>query len=421
MPFSIKENSIHATQSAFIWTRLLNVPFWVLLNILPIILYKDLNISPWMVSAMIIIKPASALLASYWSAWIHERKDRLLSNIIIANVIRYIPFLLIPWIQSPALIIVAFGFYMMLSRGVMPAWMEIFKLNLEKTTRSRVFSYGSALDYFCTALLPIGLGLILDDYGQSWRFLFPITAFLGLISTLFILKIPQWKLDEAKASLIESFCIKKEVAKPWKDTLKILRNSTDFFQYQLGFFLGGAGLMVMQSVIPMFFVDTLHLSYTKLLLALGLFKAIGYALASPLCIRLFNQWNIFKFSGLVSLAFGIFPLLLITAEFNATFIYLAYFLYGCTQAGSELSWHMSGPHFSQEQDSAPYSTSNILLVGLRGCIAPLAGSILFSFTNSTVVLLAGALFCLLSSRYLKSCSELRSNDLCTKAQTQRYF
>lgn len=388
------------TQSAFLWTRLLNVPFWVLLNILPIILYKDLNISPWLVTTMIVIKPASALLASYWGSWIHERKDRLISNIILANLLRYIPFLFIPWMTSPLMIIAAFGLYMMLSRGVMPAWMEIFKLNLDSAKRAQIFSYGSALDYFFTALFPITLGVILDDYALSWRYLFPFAALLGLFSTLFVLKIPQKSLDQAKNALLDKFCIKKELARPWRESLKTLKESPGFFNYQIGFFLGGAGLMVMHAVIPIFFVDTLHLSYTKMLLALGVFKAIGYALASPLCIRLFHEWNIYKFSSFVSLAFALFPLFLIAGEINTLFIYLAYLLYGSTQSGSELSWHMSGPLFSHEKESTPFSTTNVLLVGIRGCLAPLLGSLLFSLAGSTPVLLAGASLCALSFRHL---------------------
>ena len=398
-------NPIRATQIAFLWTRLLNVPFWVLLGILPIILYKDLKISAWLVTAMIVIKPASALFASYWSAWIHERQDRLVSNIILANVIRYVPFLFFPWIESPILIIASFGLYMMLSRGVMPAWMEVFKLNLDKSTRTVTFSLGSALDYFFTGLFPVLLGIILDDYVQSWRYLFPISALLGLFSTLFILKLPTHTIDEAKASLIQKFSITNEIVKPWQHTLKTLRESTGFLHYQLGFFLGGAGLMMMHSVIPMFFVDTLNLSYTKLLIALGVFKSIGYAFASPFCVRLFEKWSIFRFSSIISLAFGIFPLLLIAAEVDASFIYIAYFLYGSTQAGSELSWHMSGPIFSREQDSTPFSTANILLVGIRGCIAPILGAALFSQTSSTTVLICGSLLCILSNRYLLNYSK----------------
>lgn len=246
--------SNNPTSTAFFWTRILNVPFWIMFNLLPIILYRDLNISPWMVTLMVIIKPASALLASYWSTWIHDRPSWLIRNIVYANVLRYIPFLFIPWIDSPLLFIACFGFYMMLSRGVVPAWMEIFKLNLENQSRSRIFAWGSALDYFLTALLPIGLGLILDDYSLSWRFLLPATALLGLASTLFLYPIRLEKIQAAPPTPKTPFSFKEQVLLPWKDAFKILRERPDFSAFQWGFMLGGAGLMVYQPVIPIFFV-----------------------------------------------------------------------------------------------------------------------------------------------------------------------
>lgn len=388
------------TGTAFFWTRILNVPFWIIFNLLPIILYRDLNISPWMVTLMVIIKPTSALLASYWSTWIHNRPSWLVRNIVYANLIRYIPFLFTPWIESPLLFIACFGFYMMLSRGVIPAWMEIFKINLENQSRSRIFSYGSALDYFLSALLPIGLGLILDDYSLSWRFLLPATALLGLASTLFLYPVRLEQRETAPPPPKPSFSFKEQVLLPWKDAFKILKERPDFFAFQWGFMLGGAGLMIYQPVIPIFFVDVLNLSYTKMLLALAVCKALGYAAASPTWVRLFHRWNIFKFSGSISITSALFPFLVIASQFHVFFIYIAYTLYGIMQAGSELSWHMSGPIFSKDKESSPYSTVNILLVGIRGCFAPLLGGILYSFTNSGVALIAGAFLCLCSSLFL---------------------
>lgn len=394
--------SKNPTGAAFFWTRILNVPFWIMFNLLPIILYRDLNISPWMVTLMVIIKPTSALLASYWSTWIHDRPNWLIRNIVYANLLRYIPFLFIPWIDSPLVFIACFGFYMMLSRGVIPAWMEIFKLNLENQSRSRIFAYGSALDYFFTALLPIGLGLILDDYSLSWRLLLPATAILGLASTLFLYPVRLEKKEVIPSLPPQQtpFSFKEQVLLPWKNAFKILKSRPDFFAFQWGFMLGGAGLMVYQPIIPIFFVDVLNLSYTKMLLAMAVCKALGYAAASPTWVSLFHKWNIYKFSGSISLTSALFPLLIIGSQFHIFFIYIAYILYGVMQAGSELSWHMSGPLFAKEHESSPYSTVNILLVGIRGCFAPLLGSLLYSMTNSATALIAGTMLCLCSSLFL---------------------
>jgi hypothetical protein len=384
------------TRSAFLGTRLLNVPFWVLFNLLPFILYKEMHIAPWMVTAMIVIKPASALFASYWSNWIHERPDRLVYNLLLANILRYLPFLLLPWITSAWVIIASYGLYMMLSRGVIPAWMEIFKTNFESKTRSKVFALGQGLDYLSSALLPIGIGLLLDDYTAAWRILIPLTAVLGLASSVFLLRLPQIPpLQRAQKT-----SLKEELFKPWKQAYHILKNRPDFATYQWGFMLGGAGLMVMQPIIPIFFVDVLNLSYTKMLLAMGACKALGYAAASPFWIPLFHRWNLYFFSGSVTLLAAAFPWLILLSPFHPWLIYLAYVLYGIMQAGSELSWHLSGPLFSGDKDSSPYSMTNVLTVGIRGCIAPPLGSLLFAATSSPVVLLTGSLLCLLSSLFL---------------------
>lgn len=397
MTEQITAHLVAPTRAAFLWTRLCNIPFWVLFSLLPVILYKDLHITPWMITTMIVIKPASALFASYWSSWVHGRQDRLISNLVYANILRYIPFLFLPWIDSAWAIIAAYGFYMMLSRGVMPAWMEIFKLNLEDNARSRIFTYGSALDYLGTAILPLGIGWILDDFSLSWRILFPLSALIGLASTFFLLRLPK---HSPKVIELSPFSLKNELLKPWHQAWQLLKERSDFAYFQWGFMLGGAGLMVMQPMIPLFFVDVLNLSYTKMLLAMSVCKALGYAIASPLCLRLFHRWNIYTFSGTVTILAALFPLLLIASQFNIAFIYIAYFLYGIMQAGSELSWHMSGPLFAQDKESSPYSMTNVLFVGVRGCFAPPLGSLLFALSNSSVVLLVGALFCLLSSQLL---------------------
>lgn len=396
LSYYLKEIS-PALRSAFIGSRLLNIPFWYLLSLLPMIVYKDLQASPWIITMMIVIKPASALVASYWSSWIHDRPDKLLSNLVLANLLRYLPFLIFPWVSSPLWICFALAVYMMLSRGVMPAWMELFRLHVEEKNRPTLFTFGSALDYLGTALVPFLLGWILDGIPLSWRYLFPIAALFGLASTWLLLKLPQ---NLPNHSPQPSSSLKSLLLKPWKNTLEVLKNSPEFTVYQIGFMWGGAGLMFMQTVIPEFFVDVLALSYTKMLVALAICKSIGYAVAAPLWLKIFDRKQLIFFSGIVSLTAAAFPFFMIGATWHLYFLYAAYTVYGMMQAGSELSWQLSGPSFSHHQESTPYSTVNILLVGIRGCLIPPLGGLLFFFTGSSTVLMIGALCCLISSAYL---------------------
>lgn len=361
-----------------------------------------MQISALQITTIVALKPISALFASYWSLTIHKRRDLLVSNLIWANILRFLPFLFIPWIDSSWLIIFAFGIYMMLTRGIIPAWMEILKLNIKGMARERVFAYVSALDYMISALLPLAIGKLLDDYYLSWRWMFPAAAIIGLSSTYFLFRIPSTMLNDiSRAMAAESSTLSQHVARPWKDCWNLLKERPDFAKYQIGFMLGGAGLMVMQPALPIFFVDTLKLSYTEMAFAIALCKGIGFAVTSPVWVRIFRRVDIFYFSGLVTIFIGLFPFFLIGAEYHLLLFYFAYMLYGLMQAGSELSWHMSGPYFAREEDSSVYSRTNVLTVGMRGCIAPFFGSLLlYAFSSSTLVLLVGSLLGLMATERL---------------------
>lgn len=388
------------TQEAFVWTRILNTPFWAIYNMLPFILYKELHATPFQIMSIIILKPAVSLIAIYWSSLIDKRKDRLLSNLIWARLLSHIPFFFFPFIDNPWYFIAAFGFYMMLSRGAEPAWMEVLKLNIPNASRDRTFAYGSAFGYLGTAIIPFALGDFMDTYIQSWRWLFAVTALLSISAVFFKYRIPINLGRENSQIPPPSLPWIQEFLKPWKNSWELIKKRPDFRKYQVGFMFGGAGLILIQPALPVFFMDELHLTYTELAVALTLCKGIGFAITSPTWARLISKVNIYSFNGFVTMLACLFPLCLVAAQANLIWLYGGYLLYGMMQGGSEMSWSLSGPIFSKEEDSSVYSTVNILTVGLRGCVFPALGSLLISYITAGQVMFIGAFFCFLSTLYM---------------------
>ncbi len=144
-------------------------------------------------------------------------------------------------------------------------------------------------------------------------------------------------------------------------------------------------------------IGGIHGSYTKILLAVCLCKGIGFAASSPLWVKLFNRSKIFSFCSRVPLIAALFPTLLILSKFNLAFVFVAYLLYGVMQGGSELGWKMSGPVFSKDEDSAPYSSINVLAVGIRGGIFPYFGALLLLIKSFDFVLIMGGFLCIAGS------------------------
>lgn len=403
-PVCLETTSLR-TRTAFVWTSILNTPFWAIFNMLPFILYKDLHATPLQVTSIIVLKPAVSLFALYWSALIEKRKDRLLSNLIWARVMSHVPFFFFPFIDNPWFFIVSFGWYMMLARGTVPAWMEVLKLNVPGVSREKTFAYGSALGYIGAAVIPFALGSLLDTYEQSWRWIFPVTALISLGAILFKNRIPL-SPHFAMQEEVPRLSFKQQLLKPWKSVWELLWRRPDFARYQLGFMLGGSGLIVMQPALPVFFMDGLHLTYTELAVALTLCKGVGFATTSSSWARLIGRIDIYRFNSWVTVLACVFPLCLLAAQINLAWLYGGYLLYGIMQAGSEMSWNLSGPLFAKEEDSSVYSNVNVLTVGLRGCFIPVIGSLLAYQVNAMGVMLLGAALCLLSTLFMNRYSRL---------------
>lgn len=393
------------TQLAYLWTSVLNTPFWAIFNMLPFILYKELHATPLQVTSIIILKPTVSLFAVYWSALIEKRKDRLIANLIWARAISHLPFFFFPFVDNPWFFIASFGLYMMLSRGTVPAWMEILKLNIPDLSRKKIFAYASTLGYIGAAVIPFAMGSLLDSYIQFWRWIFPATALVSLLAILFKSRIPI-HLDMPKQTddNISTISWKLQLMKPWKNAWELICRRPDFVRFQFGFMLGGSGLIVMQPALPGFFMDKLSLSYTELAFAMTLCKGIGFAMASSLWARLMSKINIYLFNSWVTLFAFLFPMCLLAAQINLAWLYIGYLLYGMMQAGSEMSWNLSGPLFAKDEDSSVYSSLNVLTVGIRGCFVPAIGSLLaYQFHASGVLILGGAL-CLFSSYFMARCN-----------------
>ncbi len=195
---------------------------------------------------------------------------------------------------------------MFFNRGNIPAWMELLRLNVPDPKRSRIFSIGSTFCHLGGGGFPFLIGWLLDDFTEGWRWIFPATALMGITGIFWYRDInptledyenipttPPWTLDQ--------------LTSPWKQAWQIIIQRPDFARFQLGFLLGGAGLMVMQPALPAFFVDSLGLSHTDLAVALTLCKGIGFALTSPVWASWMHQVNIYRFSAWVTILAALFP------------------------------------------------------------------------------------------------------------------
>lgn len=384
--------ALKTTGFAYVATRVLDTPFWGLFNLLPFILYKDLHATPLELAALISLKPLSSILASYWSNRVDRKPGLLVSSILAARWIAFLPFLAFPLIHSVWYLIACFGLFMFLQVGMMPAWMELLKQNVPTQIREKVFSYTQAFGYLGGGLLPFLIGWMLDEWNGAWRWMFPVAALLALSASV-------WQRKMVERPTLDTSSSKRAhpLLEPWKSAWELLSRRPDFAKFQIGFMLIGSGLMIIQPALPVFFADGLHLSYTEVGVAITLCKGVGFAFSSPLWARFIQRVNLFRFGATVAALAALFPLLLMAASTQLAWLYIAYLAYGLMQAGNELSWNLSGTIFAKHENSAPFSTINIIAVGVRGLFIPSLGALLLSQFGSPAVMIVSSILCLLAA------------------------
>lgn len=402
--------SAKKTHIAYLWIHALGTPLWTIYNLLPYILYKDLHATPLQITMLVTLKPLVSLLSVYWGEAINQRPDRLRSNIVWARFLSLLPFFFFPFIDNVWYFIAASGFYMLLHRGVVPAWMEILKLNLPMAHIGKTFAWGHLIGYCGNTLSPFLIGWLLDDYIQSWRWLFPLTALISL-STIWIsanIPIPIPERTTPNPLLSAEPWLNKLCA-PWKTAWSILQSNPDFRKFQWGFMLGGASLMVTQPVLPQYCVDVLQLNYKEMAIAFACCKGIGFVLTTPIWTRYLNRIDIFRFASWPPFWVFIYSICLLSSQYHLAFLFIAYFCYGVMEGGSSLSWNLSGPIFAKDADSSSFSNVNVLTVGVRGCFAPALGSIFgVLFGSIPVIILGGFLSFFASTTFIRYSQEVKA-------------
>lgn len=387
------------TRLALFLSGLLSEPLVGFIAILPFILRKDLHANGFEIALFNMVKPVVALLSFYWGASLWRQQDKLRSNWMGASLLARLPFLLFPFVDQVGIFILGAAVFHFFQKGGMPAQMEILKQNVPQGVRETIFSWSSALNCLFGVLIGVSLAPLTDSAMGSWKMLFFWGGFVGLLSLILQARVPVQTTDfreERKPNPILT---------PWKDSWSLLKRRPDFAKFQIGFMFGGIGLMLIMPALVLYSADDLMVTHVDMILSRFVWMGVGFVLSTPFWRRKMSYEGIFKFTAAANALFALSALAWILASYQGAFFFVAFFLYGIAQAGSHLSWNLSGPLFAGREPSSLFSTVNILTVGLRGLIVPWVSTLLCSAIGAVPVLWLGFFFCFSGAIYLRLCNK----------------
>lgn len=381
----------------YLLNTVLKCPHEALFTFLIFILSAQLGATPFQLMILACLKPITSIFSFYTCAMMDHRPHKVRLYLVFNTLAGCLPSFLFPLIDHVWYYIVAYAFAMISIGATYPVWIEYIKKSDDREKMSKIISNGTSIEYGIIIFAPTLMAFCIDSSPYLWKLMFVAASLIKMsgIALIFCMKLDTFSSERKSTELTVYTLITGPFSKGWE----ILKKKPGFTHYLLIFFLGGAGIIGTQPILPLYFNQELKLSYTELALAFSFCKGMSFVISSPLWAKFVSRTSLYVVNGIMNLFTCVFFCLLLAADSSVFWLYPAYLFYGTMQAGCKLSWNLSGAVFSEEEESTFYSSMNLALVGIRGIICPYLGYFLFTLTNSATVFCIAITLCLIAILY----------------------
>ncbi|NGX56977.1 MAG: hypothetical protein K1060chlam5_01233 [Candidatus Anoxychlamydiales bacterium] len=386
-----KDRYYKKTRFALYLSNVIKEPLFCMYNITPFILRTQFVASSFILAVLTSLRPGFTFVAYFWGNSAKGGSKNLRRSILLSSFLSCILFLFIPFFNSMWLVIISSAFYMIFHRASIPAWMETLKLNIEKEKRAKLFANASSLAFFIGVLLSFKFSPLLKNNAELYKYFYFFSGLIGLLNLWVLAKVPiNAKVEYVKPT---PFSFKEKVVDPLKESYNLLKTRKDFLRFHIGYTFAGAGILLIHPILPIYF-SNLNINLAQLTTALLVFKSLGSIVSSPIWGRALAKKSIMKLSFHMCVIVTLSFMILFFTKFHIYFLYLSFFLYGISIAGSHVLWSLSGPVFSKKDSSLHYSSLNFFILSLRGIVAPFLGSLLTVILSPSWVIAIGAFSCM---------------------------
>lgn len=301
-------------------------------------------------------------------------------------------FILFPWFQSYGMsestvqnvFLLLFLLYYLASPFILPLINQLLKNNYESVRLGKLYSYSWSANMLSQLAASLLFGRILDSFPEAYTIIYPMLGIMGMAGIYMISKIKddsQVKVREDK-SLIDS----------WQTTLihsvEAVKENKPFRDFQIGLMIYGVAFLMNQPVVALFLNNQLGLGYSEIAGYKGI--ALGLSiLLFPLAGLLLDRNDPRRYGNWCFALIAVFFLLMMLSiplpwniQLSGMRIYLfpalAFIVYGLFTGGITILWGIGSSYFSPVKEVAFYHSIHCSLTGIRGIIAPLLGSAIYS-------------------------------------------
>jgi hypothetical protein len=343
-----------------------------------------------------------SVILMLFSVFVNEFLRRIQNKkkmLIWASIITHVPLIGIAFFPTNDAAYQSFPYYHYIFLGiffffylnliiVLPIINQMLKGAYEHANFGRLYSYASSINKTVLMLVTFGFGFLLDVDNYAFVYVYPILAFLGVLSIALLAKIevPLEKIIIKRSFFAASFNSLREMK-------TILQTNRPYRQFEIGFMFYGFAWMITASIIAIYFNEALGMNHATY----GFYKN-GYNVLAILLLPYFGKVlgkiDPRKFAAITfaSLLFYLFFMSL-TEHFPFSFhigsievfgmLVVAYLFYGIFAATMALLWFIGSAYFCEKEEAAQYQAVHLSLTGFRAIISFQLGIVFYELWGFT--------------------------------------
>ncbi len=263
------------------------------------------------------------------------------------------------------------------------------KNRYEHQNFGKLYGYASSVNKIVMLVATFFYGMFLDFDNYSFRYVFPVIAILGILST--------WMLSFIQYSSPELKNIKQGFIKSVKNSVLtmtgILRNNKPYTHFEIGFMFYGFSFMITVTVITIFFDRALHLNYSSVAFYKNSYNILAIILL-PYTGKLLGKMDPRKFAAITFASLMLYIFFVMLTEFFPAHIeivgvevylmlFIAFLFYGIFAATMALLWFIGSAYFCKPEDAGDYQSVHLSLTATRASFAPLLGVFFYEIMGFT--------------------------------------
>ncbi len=346
------------------------------------------------------------------SEWLKRVKDKPRA-VMITGVLTRMPLAIILFFPSDPeaytfnsiyhyIFLGIFLIYYMGNLVIFPSINLFLKSNYRHHLFGPLFSYSTLIGKIMMMISAFLYGWILDFNPYSFRWVFVIAAIAGTLSTYYLscIKFKEFEVYDKTSGFIAS--VKVSV----KTMQGILRKNIPFRHFEWGFMFYGLAFMSTTTVITIFFIKYLGLSYIGIATYKNTYNILSLFLI-PFFGRTLSKIDPRKFAAITFSSIGLFLLSLVLTYYFPAYIDLfgirlyfgmiPYLLFHSVFAATmSLLWSIGSAYFCKPSEAGDYQSVHLFLTSARSLVAPLLGVLFYELYGYVATFVIGAVFLLIA-------------------------